>query len=65
MAIYNQWQNRNIIEAANQLSEAERQADRGAFFKSIAGTLNHLLWGDTIWLHRLAGAQLPNSTTPT
>jgi uncharacterized damage-inducible protein DinB len=27
-------------------------ADRGAFFGSVLGTLNHLVAGDTIWLRR-------------
>jgi hypothetical protein len=27
---------------------------RGAFFGSIHATLNHLLWGDTLWLARFA-----------
>ena len=28
------------------------KSDRGAFFKSIMGTLNHILVGDIIWLKR-------------
>lgn len=28
------------------------RADRGAFFGSILGTLNHIVAGDTIWLRR-------------
>jgi uncharacterized damage-inducible protein DinB len=34
------------------LSDAERKRERGAFFGSIHGTLNHLLWGDRTWLGR-------------
>ncbi|WP_273430658.1 DinB family protein [Chitinibacter tainanensis] len=52
MAAYNQWQNRQVYHAAAQLSEEQRQADRGAFFRSVHGTLDHLLWGDLIWLGR-------------
>jgi uncharacterized damage-inducible protein DinB len=29
--------------------------DTGAFFKSIAGTLHHLTWAETIWLARIRG----------
>lgn len=54
-AAYNAWMNRKIYACAAQLSDAERKADRGAFFRSIHSTLNHLLWGDTIWLPRFPG----------
>lgn len=52
MARYNHWQNDSLYAAASGLSDAERQADRGSFFKSIQGTLTHLLWGDSMWMHR-------------
>ena len=54
-AAYNGWMNRKIYEAAARLSDAERKADRGAFFGSIHSTLNHLLWGDRVWLPRFNG----------
>ncbi len=54
MADYNQWMNRNIYEAASTLSTSELKENRGAFFGSIIGTLNHILVGDTIWLKRFA-----------
>ena len=59
MAGYTTWQNRAIYDAADTLSDAERRAGRGAFFGSIHATLNHLLWGDQLWLHRLAGTPAP------
>ena len=34
------------------MPDDERKRDRGAFFGSMHGTLNHLLWGDRIWLGR-------------
>lgn len=34
------------------MSEQERKQDRGAPFKSISGTLNHLLVTDRLWLGR-------------
>jgi uncharacterized damage-inducible protein DinB len=52
MARYNQWMNRKIYAACDRLSDEQRKADRGAFFKSIHSTLNHLLWGDYMWLGR-------------
>lgn len=54
MARYNQWMNENIYRAASGLDPAQLVEDRGAFFGSILGTLNHILVGDTIWLKRFA-----------
>lgn len=55
MAAYNAWCNERIYAAAAQLPEADYHADRGAFFKSVSGTLNHLLVADRIWLRRITG----------
>jgi uncharacterized damage-inducible protein DinB len=55
MAHYNRWQNENLYGVADTLSDAERRRERGAFFDSIHATLNHLLWGDRVWMSRLAG----------
>ena len=55
-ARYNQWANRRVYDAAAQLSDAEYRADKGAFFKSMHGTLNHLLTTDRIWMKRFTGA---------
>jgi uncharacterized damage-inducible protein DinB len=52
---YNAWANRHLYDAAAQLSDAEYRADRGAFFKSMHGTLNHLLTADWVWMHRFTG----------
>jgi len=59
MAAYNCWQNNSLYHAADGLSEADRQADRGAFFGSIEATLNHLLWADRVWMSRFAGLPRP------
>ena len=55
MAGYNAWCNRRIYDAVSLLSDAEYRADRGAFFKSVHGTLNHLLGTDRIWMKRFTG----------
>ena len=52
MARYNRWQNRVAFMAAHGLDDAQRRADRGAFFGSIHRTLAHLLWADRIWFSR-------------
>ncbi len=54
-AAYNRWANARLYEAALALSEAEYRRDVGAFFKSMHGTLNHLLLTDRLWLKRLTG----------
>jgi uncharacterized damage-inducible protein DinB len=61
MARYNGWMNDKIYAACAELPDAERKRDRGAFFKSIHGTLNHILWGDQIWLHRFGAAPKPKA----
>ena len=59
MAAYTGWQNHSIYRAGETLSDPERRRERGAFFGSIHATLNHLLWADQLWLHRLAGTPEP------
>lgn len=55
MARYNRWMNRKLYECAARLTDAQRKEDVGAFFKSIHGTLNHLLVGDSVWMGRFEG----------
>ena len=55
MAAYNKWMNEKLYEVCAQLTDQERKKDRGAFFKSIHGTLNHLLLADGIWMSRFTG----------
>jgi len=56
MARYNQWMNERLYAAAEQLDEVQWHADRGAFFGSIAATLDHILAADTHWMKRFAAA---------
>jgi len=55
MAQYNRWMNERLYALCDRLSDQERKRDVGAFFRSIHGTLNHLLLGDKIWLGRFTG----------
>jgi uncharacterized damage-inducible protein DinB len=55
LSLYNQAMNRKLYALAGTLSDDERRRDRGAFFGSIHGTLNHLLLADRIWMLRLTG----------
>ncbi|HVZ51791.1 MAG TPA: DinB family protein [Pseudolabrys sp.] len=61
-ARYNAWCNERLYDAAATVTDADYRADRGVFFKSLHGTLNHLLVGDRIWMRRFtgAGAQPPS-----
>lgn len=52
---YNAWANRQLYEAVARLTTEQYRADRGAFFKSVHGTLNHLLVTDRIWMQRFTG----------
>ena len=55
LARYNQWMNQKLYACAAGLPTEALQLDRGAFFGSIWGTLNHIAVADTIWLKRYAG----------
>lgn len=52
MARYNQWMNSRLYALVATVSDADRKQDRGAFFKSVHGTLNHILLADKVWLGR-------------
>jgi len=61
LAHYNAWANGQVYAAAAALSDADYRADRGAFFKSVHGTLNHLLVADRLWMKRFTGTgEAPN-----
>ena len=55
LASYNASMNTKLYSAAATLPADVLNADRGAFFGSILGTLNHIVAGDTIWLQRFQG----------
>lgn len=62
MAAYNAVLNTKIYAAAARLSDADRKADRGAFWRSIHGTLNHLVWADRMWMSRIDGWKAPSQS---
>jgi uncharacterized damage-inducible protein DinB len=64
MAEYNRWMNEKVYAACATLTDEERKRDRGAFFKSIHTTLNHILNGDGIWLGRFNGKSYPSLPPP-
>src|SRR3954462_10108599 len=60
-ARYNRLANEALYETCARLSEEERRRNLGAFFKSVHGTLNHLLLGDRIWMTRFEGGSHPST----
>lgn len=52
MAHYNRWMNDRVYQICDGIPDEVRKEDRGAFFKSMHGTLNHLLLTDRTWLSR-------------
>ena len=59
MAAYNAEMNRRVFAAAGRMTDAERREDRRLFWGSLHGTLNHLLWGDRVWMCRFANRPEP------
>jgi len=55
MAQYNEWMNSRMYALCASLPDAELHKDRGAFFKSIYATLNHIAYGDLAFLARFTG----------
>ena len=60
MGRYNSWQNNQLFDIIDVIDPAETTRQRGAFFGSIQGTLNHLLWGDAMWMARFDGGAKPD-----
>ncbi len=54
MAKYNRLMNQRMIEASDHLSPSALAEDKGAFFKSVIASLNHIMVGDILWMKRFA-----------
>lgn len=54
-AAYNAWANSLVYSTASSIAYDDYTRDLGAFFHSISGTLNHLLYADGIWMSRFHG----------
>jgi uncharacterized damage-inducible protein DinB len=65
MARYNSWQNNQLMDVIELMPKDELIKERKAFFGSILGTANHLLWGDTLWMSRFdPSVQPPDGSIP-
>lgn len=64
MARYNAWQNHQLGASYIDLRQRDETAwfaTRAGFWGSIFGTLNHLLWGDYVWMNRFEGKSAPDT----
>lgn len=52
--------NQKLYAICAEIPDTRRKEDLGAFFKSIHGTLNHLLHGDRAWMGRFTGQPFSN-----
>jgi len=57
MARYNEWANKRLFAKVALLPSDEIEKDRGAFFGSILGTLNHIFVADILWLSRFGSCE--------
>ena len=61
LARYDGWATRRLFETVDALSEADYRRDVGLYFKSVHGTLNHLLLtGALLWYPRFADGSSPS-----
>ena len=61
LGLYNRWANKRLYDAAKQLTRDALVEDRGAFFRSVLGTLNHLLVTDRLWMSRFHAEPPPET----
>lgn len=54
-ACYNAWANKQLYSSVVRIADEDYRLDRGAYFGSIHGTLNHILVADRIWMRRFTG----------
>jgi uncharacterized damage-inducible protein DinB len=60
LARYNAWATRRLFEHVDALPEADYRRDCGLFFKSVHGTLNHLLVAEHgLWFVRFSEGVSP------
>ena len=52
MSRYNRWMNEKLYDVCDTMPDELRREDKGAFFKSVHGILNHLLLTDRAGLGR-------------
>jgi uncharacterized damage-inducible protein DinB len=58
MAGWNSWCYRRLYSCVDHLTDTDYRRDSGLFFKSVHGSLNHMLLVEQLWRARLNGAPL-------
>ena len=59
-ARYDRWATERVLAAADRLTDADYRGDVGLFFKSVHGTLNHLLVAQhQLWFRRFSFGESP------
>ncbi len=53
VARYHHWATERVLKAVEPIPDDARKADAGLYFRSIHGTLNHVLLVDRLWRARL------------
>lgn len=56
---YHRWATEKLFDSVALLSEEQYRSQKGLFFGSVHGTLNHLLLVDQLWLSRIEGQPYP------
>lgn len=60
LARYHAWATQRLLDAVAPLSDEAYRRDVGLFFKSVHGTLNHLMVGECLlWQQRFARGESP------
>ncbi|AEM46604.1 DinB family protein [Acidithiobacillus ferrivorans SS3] len=62
MSRHHQWATRKLLGNIKKIPGANYRKNFGSFFRSINGTLNHLLVADSIWISRFKNEPSPQIT---
>ena len=58
---YSAWASQRVLDAVMALPEEQRARDRASSHGGLMGTLNHILFGDRIWIERIQATPVPAS----
>jgi uncharacterized damage-inducible protein DinB len=61
---YSAWASRRVLDAVMALPEEQRGRDLGSSHKGLLGTLDHILFGDRVWIERMLGTPIGASGEP-
>jgi uncharacterized damage-inducible protein DinB len=53
---YSRWASMRLLDACRPVPEEELRQDVGCSFGTVLDTLEHIFWGDRLWLSRLTGS---------